>query len=115
MTIDDRASTGRWWYVVAAVPVVGALGLALLAVRLGFGSLGPVDRLVGPYVSLLAAALLANPIALYLDARSLRRAGAAWQPDPVVYVALAVLGISLPPLSPIVSLVYLSGRFGWRP
>ena len=105
--------SSRWWYVLAAVPVVlivsMIVGIALFATVLsgtvaddpapsenpfegldiGAGTLAAVG-LVG---ALSAVVVLLAPVAFYLDAQAVSAAGVDWDPDPVLWVVIGVVGI----------------------
>jgi len=108
----------NWWYVVAVMPLfslVGCLvfGWMLAAVFLGIGTgLLPTTPMTGPGMSgempgglfaLMIPMFLFGtvgtvltavfPISLYLDAKAVRAADVGWDPDPVLYALVAVVGI----------------------
>lgn len=82
----------RWWYWVAAVPVVAAfwaasaLWVAAVVLVVPEASASGVGTVVSiPAVALGVPALvafLALPLALWQDARAVRAAGADWPDDP---------------------------------
>lgn len=110
MNNDLRSALdSRWWYIIATVPVVSLAGLVLIWFQLRSDPW--VGDAIRPYVYLLVVVLFVHPVAIYFDAKRLKRIGAAWAPDPVPWVSAAVLGIMLPMLSPIVAVVYLTNRF----
>jgi hypothetical protein len=135
-TLDDllpaASIDSRWWYWIAAVPVLFgvSLGLGGAAVVLflfgvaldvagfaGVASLGGfvlfwLGTLFLGFVGLLVAVLF--PIATYVDARAIEEAGLEWRPDPVLYglaAAAAVLATNFV-LSVPLALYYLYRRHG---
>jgi hypothetical protein len=116
---------------VAAVFWALAYAVGLLAVLLGlFGALtgaavGPIGgfpfRPVGfgivllvavPIVLVGVALGLLLPVALYLDAEAVGRADVGWEPDPVLYGLVGVVGLFAQgvPIQPAVACYYLYGR-----
>ncbi|WP_254536406.1 hypothetical protein [Halomarina litorea] len=129
----------RWWLAIAAAAVfwvlayvVGALlFLTAFAGFLGgvagwplghFGGPGPAGffpvgfgfvLLVVIPLALLGLALgLLLPVALYLDAEAVGRANVGWDPDPVLYAIVGVVGLFAQgvPVQPAVALYYLYRR-----
>ncbi|WP_433628863.1 hypothetical protein [Halomicrococcus sp. NG-SE-24] len=106
-TQDAPTVDSRWWYVVAATPLVFVVtwilgiwffGLALFSVGLGggepflFGPFAIVAVFVALFVGLLVTAMLVLfPVAIYLDAEAVNRAGVGWQPDSVLYALVAAI------------------------
>ncbi|WP_327050676.1 hypothetical protein [Halomicrococcus gelatinilyticus] len=126
--VDERAVDSRWWYVVAATPVVfvvtwvfGIWFVAGLFLGVGFGFVEPgvvaplavVAILFGMLVGLLVTVMLfLFPIAIYLDAEAVTRADVDWNPDSVLYgLAAAVSAVATGfSLSVPVALYYLWQR-----
>jgi hypothetical protein len=109
--LPEAGVDSRWWYGVAAVPlyflvtlvggVVGAM-LFLFAGLLdvaGFGGLASFSAFV--LVAGIAALFglvgvgvaVVFPVALYVDARAIERLDGEWTPDPVLWGAVAVVGV----------------------
>lgn len=114
--VDDllpRASVdSKWWYWIAAVPVVALVGTVFGVL---FGLLGFVGFLFGvgfdagalslvPFVAVALAVVLVAlvggvltlvfPVAMYVDARAINEAAAdyEWRPDPALYGLVALAG-----------------------
>lgn len=120
---EQLASTGsRWWYLVAAVPVVYTLTLALapmFTVSVVLGSPLPTAGVfLSPKVTILVLgtpALLVTlslPLALHQDLRSLPTDSAAtdWSPDRETWVLLGAAGLFVPGYAPVVASYYLFRR-----
>jgi hypothetical protein len=116
---DRPRVDSNWWYVVAVMPLFSLVGFLvfgwmLAAVFLGIGTgLMPVEMpMTGPgmsggmpggFFALMIPMMIfgtvgtvltaAFPIALYLDAKAVRAADVRWDPDPVLYALVAVVGI----------------------
>lgn len=129
-----RPVESRWWVVVAAAAAFWALAYVVvafvfLAVFLGavggfavgpFGEPGPfvpfgvgaVFLVVVPLVLVGLALGLLLPVALYLDAAAVGRADVGWDPDPVLYAIVGVVGLFAQgvPVQPAVALYYLYQR-----
>lgn len=115
-TVGDllpRASVdSKWWYWIAAVPVVALVGTVFGVL---FGLLGFVGFLFGvgfdagvfslvPFVAVALAVVLVAlvggvltlvfPVAMYVDARAINEAAAdyEWRPDPALYGLVALAG-----------------------
>ncbi|NHN46126.1 hypothetical protein G9464_00745 [Halostella sp. JP-L12] len=103
----------NWWYVVAIVPLFGLfvtafVGWMIAWALLGAGEFGPAampmpgggmpfafaPMLLGMLLFGTAGTLLtaAYPVALYLDAGAVADAGVGWDPDPVLYALVGVVG-----------------------
>lgn len=92
----------RWWYWVAALPVIAAFWLVTAlwlwiatSAEFGAGPSGDPGSFAFSVTTLFAGvpflvSLAVFPAAVYFDARALAAAGASWQPDPRRYGALAV-------------------------
>lgn len=117
-TVDSR-----WWYVVAAVPVLSVAGFAVgllffvFVFLLGFaGAPGGMELFVLlfvfgiPFALLGGAVALAAPVALYFDAEAVTEAGVGWEPDAALYAVAALAGLVVPFLQPGVALYYLYQR-----
>ncbi|MFC4540922.1 hypothetical protein ACFO5R_03135 [Halosolutus amylolyticus] len=96
-----------WWLVVAVTlgsTVIGAL-VAVVAFVLALpGLLTSAIGLAG------AVAVGAFPIAIHQDAAHVCTYGDDWRPNPGVYLGIAFLSLSVPPLQPIVAGYYLARR-----
>ncbi len=100
--------SSRWWYVPAFVLGWSVLGLGLFAgYLLGFRWLG---ALIAALAYVAIAMLLLHPFAIYFDATTIAETGGEWQPNTMLYVAGAILGIVVPFLQVIVAVVYLHRR-----
>lgn len=126
MSNDDlplRVRDSRWWYWIAAVPLVYVLVFAALAVfvlPLIFGESDVVFGLGESSVALLAVALalpsflitLVLPYALYQDIGLLNEhdTATAWSPDRDEYAILGAAGIFVTGVSVVVSVYYLYRR-----
>jgi len=112
----DASVDSRWWWWIAAVPafgllsVIAAVGLTVLLVvgvfTVGAGGGGPPGMVelftgggvllvgvlvaVGALVGLVLTVMF--PIALYVDGTAVRDAGYDWDPDPLLYALVAVVG-----------------------
>ncbi len=119
---EQLAGTGsRWWYLVAAVPVVYTLTLALaplftVSVVLG-NPLPTAGVFLSPKVTILVLgtpALLVTlslPLALHQDLRSLPTGSASdWSPDRETWVLLGAAGLFVPGYAPVVASYYLFRR-----
>ena len=96
-TVDSK-----WWYWIAAVPVFALVG-TLLGVL--FAVVGVASFFLGlPFVAFVIAVgfvgvvgailTLVFPLAVYVDARAIAEAEAAydWRPDPALYGLVALAG-----------------------
>ncbi|WP_323191357.1 hypothetical protein [Halostella sp. PRR32] len=109
---DRPRVDSNWWYVVAVTPLFSLLlflvtGWMVAAVLLGFGGglmpmMGHSGTLAGIFTLLIPVFLFGTvgtvltavfPISLYLDAKAVRAADIGWDPDPVLYALVAVVGI----------------------
>jgi len=111
----DASVDSRWWWWIAAVPafgvlsVVAGIGLTILllvgvvTVGAGGGPPGMIELVTGGGVllvgSLFAVGALIGlvltvmfPIALYVDGAAVRDADYDWDPDPLLYALVAVVG-----------------------
>jgi hypothetical protein len=113
----------RWWYGVAALPVVSvgsllavglATGLVVISGALGGAVTGPVFGLLVLLGVVAAAAVIAAgvllPVSLYFDRRAISRAGVDWHPDPGWYALLGVFGALFYPVGIAVACYYLYRR-----
>lgn len=99
---------GRWWLVVGAAFVGALAGIPVALVGLAFAMPGPVVALPAT-IGALALGLL--PPAIYRDAVYLRnQRPAGWRPDPALYLGLALAGVTLPIIQPLVAGYYLYRR-----
>lgn len=113
----------RWWYGVAALPVVSVLSLAIVGLATGIavfsGALdsdaaGPVFGFLVLLGMVAAAAVIASgivlPVSLYLDGRAISSNEVAWHPDVRRYAALGVVGALFHPIGIAVACFYLYRR-----
>ena len=111
---------GRWWCLVAAVPVIYSLTLALapmftISVVLG-EPIPTAGVFLSPKVTILVLGTpaflttLALPLALHQDIRSLP-ADADWSPDREAWILLGAAGLFVPGYAPVVASYYLFRRF----
>lgn len=129
----EPAVDSRWWYWIAAYPLLSLLVVPLFVVIVLVGivpfvilgwaeppmAIGVVWMLIllaggGLVVILLMGMLgifLMLPIALYVDATAVNEADLQWKPDPLLYALVAVLQFFVTPLvGLLVSLYYLYRR-----
>lgn len=96
-----------WWLVVAlslGATVVGA-AIALVAFVLA------LPELLSTAIGVAGAiAFGAFPIAIHQDAAYVCAYGDGWRPNPGLYLGLAFVSLSVPPLQPIVAGYYLARR-----
>lgn len=127
------AVDSRWWYWIAAYPIVLFLFIPVMMfgvvfLLMPFAFMGPDPGAPAlpvfgvlfalPVMFLLFTVLLVTfavivmlPVALYLDARKVAQADLEWQPDPFLYGILGVLQvIATPIIGLIVSIYYLYRR-----
>lgn len=128
---DARAATdaprvaSRWWYWIAAVPIYAVVtfllfGLLFLFVAgAGMGGPGMTPMPVGPGVvfplvvlfvipGIVLAVML--PVAFYFDATAVAESAVDWDPDPVLYALVGVVGIFVNVVGPVAALYYLYRR-----
>ena len=126
--VDERPVDSRWWYVVAATPIVFVVtwvfGLWFVGgffLGVGFGFVDPrafvpfaivivlFSVLVGLFVT---GMMVLFPIAIYLDAEAVASADVGWSPDSVLYALLAAVSAVATAftLSVVVALYYLWQR-----
>ncbi|MFC7156448.1 hypothetical protein ACFQPA_13445 [Halomarina halobia] len=131
VTTTDRAAVeSRWWLVVAAAAAFWVLAFAVGALAFlvgmaafvgGFfldpslflpGAFGLALLVIVPFVLLGFALAVALPVALYFDATAVRGAAVGWEPDPVLYALVAVVGLFAQgvPIQPAVAVYYLYRR-----
>lgn len=123
-------SESNWWLVVAGALVVHVFVYVAFAAFFAFAVLGFVSGAVldapapgmlfgaGGFVVLMGAMLvmllvgLALPVALYLDAEAVGDVAPDWDPDPVLYALVAVVGLFTQgiPVQPAVAAYYLYQR-----
>lgn len=121
----DRSASvdSRWWYGVAALPVVSVVAVALVTLAtVGAVVSGALDSdVAGPVFGLLvllgmiaAAAVIAAgivlPVALYFDGRAVSSASVDWHPDAARYALVGLVGTLLYPLGIVVACYYLYRR-----
>jgi len=128
------AVDSRWWYWIAAYPVVSLLLFPVLAIvafatfstafvvgsgmepgpgpGMGFAFVGVAfGFLVFALFLLSLVVFLLLPAALYMDARAVARAGLDWTPDPLVYAVAGLLQFVVTPVvGLVVALYYLYRR-----
>jgi hypothetical protein len=125
------AVNSRWWYWIAAYPLVNLLFVPLAGIgaflffvplfvvsgpagpggplgpRAAIPILGLVLLLVTLVVSLMTLlSLVLLPIALYLDARAVAKAHLDWEPDPLLYALLGLLQFFVTPIVGVAVAVY---------
>lgn len=126
MSSDDlplRVRDSRWWYWIAAVPLVYVLVVAVMAVFVLPLILSESDLVFGlgeSDVALLAVALalpsflitLVLPYALYRDIGLLYEHDTitAWGPDQDEYAIIGAAGIFVTGISFVISIYYLYQR-----
>lgn len=120
---DAPGVASRWWYWIAAVPVYAVVtfflaGLFFLFV-VGTGMGGPGPMPVGPGVVFPLVVLLVLPglvlavmlpVAFYFDATAVAESAVDWDPDPVLYALVGVVGIFVNVVGPVAALYYLYRR-----
>ncbi|SNZ17707.1 hypothetical protein SAMN06269185_3096 [Natronoarchaeum philippinense] len=115
------AGGSRWWYLIAAVPVVYTLTLALapmftLSVVVG-QPIPTAGVFLSPKVTILVLGTpaflvtLSLPLALHQDLRSLPLDAADWSPDREAWALLGAVGLFVPGYAPVVASYYLYRRF----
>lgn len=124
-TKTDRSVSveSRWWYGVAALPVVSVLAVTAVSLATGVAVFsGALDGdIAGPvfgFLVLLGMASVASvitagivlPISLYFDARAITGADIGWRPDVMWYVALGLLGALFHPIGIAVACYYCYQR-----
>ncbi|WP_254545531.1 hypothetical protein [Halomarina pelagica] len=129
-TAERATVESRWWLVVAAAAVFWVLAfvVGVLAFLVGMaafvggffldpsfflpGAFGLAFLVVVPLVLLGLVLAVALPVALYFDAKAVREAAIGWEPDPVLYALVAVVGLFAQgvPIQPAVALYYLYRR-----
>ena len=107
--LGTAAGPSWWWTVVAFSLATTLIGFAAAAV----GAILVIPELAVSGVAVAGAIAVGTfPIAIHQDAAYLtERTGAngRWRPNPGVYLGLAFLSLSLPPLQPV-----LAGYYLWR-
>lgn len=103
----------RWWYGVAIPPLV-SFSYLLIALALKLTEsvpilFGVVQLSFWALFWTNAVVVLAVPVFLYLDAKSLQ--GSDWTPNPFVYFSLGLVGVLLSPLIYGVAVRYLYLRY----
>lgn len=118
----------RWWYWIAAYPVVGLLFIPLaiivgvllmvLLVALDAGTSASAPSAVALIVVFVGGLLVLAffllglaifvvlPVALYFDAAAVEEAPVDWDPDPFVYALLAAMQFFVTPVIGFVVAVY---------
>jgi hypothetical protein len=107
--VSVEAREGRWWIVVGAALAGMLVVVPIAALSLAIDVPGPVTTLAA-LVGALALGVLAP--AIYRDAVYVwnrRRSTRGWRPNPALYLALALVGVTLPLLAAVVAGYYL-----WR-
>ena len=105
--VPTPAGRSEWWLVVALSLATTLFGIA--ATTVGVVLSIPVLALSGAALA-GAIAVGAFPVAIHQDAAYVAEEGGRWQPNPGIYLGLAFLSLSLPPLLPIVAGYYLGRR-----
>lgn len=96
-----------WWTIVALSlgTTLAGTGAALV------GVLFAVPELVRTGVGVAGAVAVGTfPVAIHQDAAHVCTVGGRWRPNPGLYLGLAFLSLSLPPLQPLVAGYYLLRR-----
>lgn len=112
---SSTAPDTRWWYWIAAVPVVYVLSIVVgfpfaLVAMFGLDSAFAVFVFVALFMVLPGIITsIVLPYALYRDIESLPSDN-GWHPDRDLYVLLGLVGIFVAGVSPVVSLYYLYKR-----
>ncbi|ELY55945.1 hypothetical protein [Natronolimnohabitans innermongolicus] len=96
-----------WWLVVAVSIGTTAFGLATAVIAIVFTIPGLLRASIG-----LAGAIAFGsfPIAIHQDAAYVCTHGRSWRPNPGLYLGIAFLSLSIPPLQPLVAGYYLLRR-----
>lgn len=123
---DERVDS-RWWYWIAAYPIVGLLFIPfifLLIIFLGIPVVALGETVGDPaaplaFVLILFAIVLGFsffmialavfvmlPVALYFDAQAVAEANLEWEPDPFVYAIIGALQFFVTPLIGLIVAVY---------
>ncbi len=129
---SSEPDESRWWYWIAAYPIVGLLfipfavlliGLIILPLGLAGANGAPavgmfaialvlvVAVVAFTFVILALAVFVMLPIALYFDAQAITESHYEWNPDPFVYAIIGALQFFVTPLIGfIVAIYYLYRR-----
>lgn len=116
-TTADAATGSNWWYVAVVVPLLSAVMLfvgfpaVVAGLLIGVRAFVLLLFVLLLFVGLpLFVATLVLPIALYKDVEYVRSLDVDWEPDRDLFVLLAVVGIFVNLVSPVVALYYLYQR-----
>ena len=105
--VPTPAGRSGWWLVVALSLATTLFGI--VAATVGVVLSIPVLAVTG--VALAGAiAVGVFPVAIYQDAAYVSGQDGRWTPNPGIYLGLAFLSLSLPPLQPVVAGYYLARR-----
>lgn len=117
----------RWWYWIAAYPIVALLALPFAFVLLlvfvvpivvldaaGGHAAAPfvlgvilvVAVVAFSFVMIGLAIFVMLPVALYFDAKAVAEGGFTWKPDPLVYALVGVLQFIVTPLIGLIVAIY---------
>ncbi|QLC34550.1 hypothetical protein EFA46_010155 [Halarchaeum sp. CBA1220] len=117
MSEGSASVASRWWLLVLAMPVVTVIEacLGFLLVGFAYESIGRMDpvMVLAPAAPFIAVALLVRvllPVALYNDAKAVRDADVAWNPDPANWGFLGLGLIVVPLLDSALAITYLTLR-----
>ncbi|RQG87132.1 hypothetical protein EA462_15360 [Natrarchaeobius halalkaliphilus] len=102
-----RAGWSGWWLVIAASFAATIIGFSMALIAVVFAVPGLLPTAIG-FAG--AIAFGAFPIAIYQDSAYVCLEGNSWQPNPGLYLGLAFLSLSIPPLQPLVAGYYLFRR-----
>lgn len=98
-----------WWLVVAVSLATTLFGFVAAAVAILFAIPGLLEAAVALAGTIAFGAF---PIAIHQDAAHVSTYGDTWRPNPGLYLGIAFLSLSIPPLQPIVAGYYLVRRRG---
>ncbi|MXV62920.1 hypothetical protein GS429_12750 [Natronorubrum sp. JWXQ-INN-674] len=102
-----RPGWSGWWLVVAISLATTLFGFAAAIVAIVF----TLPVLLRAAVGLAGAIAFGSfPIAIHQDAAYVCTNGDSWRPNPGLYLGIAFLSLSIPPLQPIVAGYYLVRR-----
>lgn len=96
-----------WWIVIATSLAATVIGLAAALIAVVFAVPGLLMSAVG-----LAGTITVGtfPVAIHQDAAYVCTRTDAWRPNPGLYLGLAFVSLSVPPLQPILAGYYLLRR-----
>ncbi|WP_339105221.1 hypothetical protein [Haloterrigena salinisoli] len=103
-TPSDRSG---WWVVVAVSLATTLFGFVAAAVAIVFTIPGLLAASVGLAGTIAVGSF---PVAIHRDAAYICTHTRSWRPNPGLYLGIAFLSLSVPPLQPIVAGYYLVRR-----